>query len=247
MGWWDERRVLPTSPHKEEAMTNTTASSNGRVSLTPWGEGDDVNPRSQRARSERMAVAPLGGGLYEVSSQSGNTYTVDLPGGRCTCPDHMMRGVRCKHIRRVAMEINEGRVPPPGKEVAECTSCGDTVFVDENAPGPHLCADCEIRPGDPVVDRETGDLLVAVNVTDRRANEVQIPDRDCTVADYPTNADYDPRDPVVEVLYPLPAGVGPDDVKPHHMRRYSFPLSRLERRTVETADQSELSDFAVAE
>ena len=53
----------------------------------------------------------------------------------------MMRGVRCKHLRRVAIEINEGRVPPPGKEAVECARCQSVIFVDEKtaAAGPHFC------------------------------------------------------------------------------------------------------------
>nr|WP_223301731.1 SWIM zinc finger family protein [Haladaptatus sp. R4] len=134
-------------------MIDTAASR--KVSLAPLAETEETNPRSQRARAERMSVTPLGGGLYEVESQSDNTYFVDLIGGRCTCPDHMMRGVRCKHIRRVAIEINEGRVPPPGKEAVECTRCDSTVFVDEKtaAAGPHFCDHCRLEPGEPVVDR----------------------------------------------------------------------------------------------
>ncbi|WP_433626261.1 SWIM zinc finger family protein [Halomicrococcus sp. NG-SE-24] len=222
-------------------MPNTAASR--KASLVPLRETGEEDARSQRARAERMAVAPLGGGLYEVESQSNETYFVDLPGGRCTCPDHMFRGVRCKHVRRVAIEINEGRVPPPGEKAAECTSCGTTVFVDENADGVHLCEHCDLPTGTPVVDRESGDLLVVVEVTDRRADEVDVPDRDCTVAEYPNNVDYPDDDPVVELLYPLPNDLGPGEIQPRHLRRYSFPLSRLERREQRDDEQTALTDF----
>ncbi len=194
---------------------------------------------------ERMAVTPLGGGVYEVESQSGNTYSVDLPGRRCTCPDHNFRGVRCKHLRRVAIEVTEGLVPPPGQRAVACTNCGEETFVDERATGPHLCEACNLDPGEAVVDRETGDLLVVVRTTDRRADEVTITDRDCTVAAYSTNEGYRADDVVVEAMYPVPGGLGPDDLKPHHLRRYSFPRGRLARREeFETrGDQSALSDF----
>ena len=207
-------------------MPKTTTST--KASLPPL-ETDEADPRSRRARAERMAVAPLGGGIYEVESQSDHTYFVDLPGGRCTCPDHMFRGVRCKHLRRVAIEVDEGRVPPPGKMAVDCAVCDSTLFVDERDDGPYLCEHCELRPGETVVDRETNDLLVVVQTTDQRADEVQVPGHDCTVTEYPNNDDYPDGDPVVEVLYPLPAGIGPDDVRPHHLRRYSFPISRLVR------------------
>ncbi|WP_227353352.1 SWIM zinc finger family protein [Haladaptatus salinisoli] len=222
-------------------MTNTTAS--GKVSLAPLADTGEADPRSQRARAERMAVTTLGGGLYEVESQSDNTYFVDLLGGRCTCPDHMMRGVRCKHIRRVAIEINEGRTPPPGKEAVECARCDSVVFVDERkADETHFCDYCELQSGDAVVDRATGDLLIVVRMTDRRADEVEVPDKDCTIAEYPTNREYPADDPVVEVLYPIPSGLRPEQLKEHHLRRYSFPRSRL-KYPERPSDQSELTDF----
>jgi len=54
---------------------------------------------------------------------------------------------------------------------------------------------------------------------------------------------------VVEAMYPVPAGLGPDELKPHHLRRYSFPRGRLARRgEFETReDQSALSDFEAAQ
>jgi hypothetical protein len=197
---------------------------------------------------ERMAVTQLGGGVYEVESQSGNTYSVDLPGGRCTCPDHNFRGVRCKHVRRVAMEVTDGRVAPPGERAVACRNCGDEIFVDETAPGPHFCEECGLEPGETVVDRETGDLLVVVRTTGRRADEVEITDHDCTVAAYSTNEAYRPDDVVVEAMYPVPAGLDTDGLKPHHLRRYSFPRGRLARRggdatPTEREDQSALGDF----
>jgi len=229
-------------------MENTTASERTRAPLAPAPEVTDV--RSQRARTERMIVTPLGGGVYEVESQSGNAYSVDLRGGRCTCPDHTFRQVRCKHLRRVAMEVTEGLVPLPGERAVACEHCGDELFVPERERGPHLCASCRLDPGELAVDRATGDLLVVVETTDRRADEVEVTGRDVTVADYPTNEGYRADDVVVEAMYPVPAGLDPDDFRPYHLRRYSFPRGRLARRG-ERADgdgadpeaQSELADF----
>ena len=50
---------------------------------------------------------------------------------------------------------------------------------------------------------------------------------------------------VVEAMYPVPAGIGSDNLKPHHLRRYSFPRGRLARRgeVGDPDDQSELTDF----
>lgn len=225
-------------------MANTTASERTRAALPPADGVQDI--RSQRARMERMAITPLGGGIYEVESQSGNTYSVDLPGGRCTCPDHNFRQVRCKHLRRVAMEVTEGLVPPPGKEAVACANCGEETFVDERSEGPHLCDECALEPGEAVIDRETGDLLVVVRTTAKRANQVTIPGTETTVADYSTNAGYRADDVVVEAMYPVPAGLGTDDMKPHHLRRYSFPRGRLARRGERHEGQSELSDFEPA-
>ncbi|WP_128477123.1 SWIM zinc finger family protein [Halorussus pelagicus] len=228
-------------------MANTTASERTRTSLPPV-EGV-TDRRSQRARMERMAVTSLGGGgVYEVESQSGHTYSVDLPGGRCTCPDHNFRGVRCKHIRRVAMEVTAGRVAPPGKQAVACHNCGEKRFADETDAGPHLCEECGLDPGETVVDRETGDLLVVVRTTPRRADEVEITGHDCTVAAYSTNQNYRADDVVVEAMYPTPAGLDADELQPRHLRRYSFPRGRLARRRedarpAEREDQSALADF----
>jgi hypothetical protein len=63
-----------------------------------------------------MAVRPLGDGRYTVESERGATYVVDLDARRCSCPDHEIRGVRCKHMRRVAIEITEGRLPAPDEQ-----------------------------------------------------------------------------------------------------------------------------------
>jgi len=43
--------------------------------------------------------------FYEVHSQSGNTYEIDLQTGACTCPDCEQRGDRfvCKHAIRASL------------------------------------------------------------------------------------------------------------------------------------------------
>ncbi|WP_435078699.1 SWIM zinc finger family protein [Halococcus sp. AFM35] len=46
------------------------------------------------------------GGEYTVFSGSGNTYTVNLPAGTCTCPDGQ-RGAWCKHAHRAAFVTGE--------------------------------------------------------------------------------------------------------------------------------------------
>lgn len=177
-----------------------------------------LDERAARAWTEQMAVRPLSGARYAVDSASGATYVVDALAGTCTCPDHQIRGERCKHVRRVAIEITARQVPPPGRTWAVCDACGGETFAPEGAPAPHLCGTCALEPGEVVLDRETGDRLVVVRVTDRRADDVLIAAADSTVAAYPTNAGYPSDDLVVEATY-----LGDGD------RRYSFPLSRLQR------------------
>lgn len=184
--------------------------------------------RSRRAHTEPMSVLPLGDGLYEVESASDHTYLVDLEAGRCTCPDHVFRKTRCKHIRRVALEITAGRTPPPGEIAVGCHDCGEPVFVDEDATAPFYCDDHTISPGDTVVDRETGDRLTVVDVSELRADAVEIEAADCTVAEYATNDGYDPDVPVVGAVYPH-ATVASNGVVPASLKVYVFPRTRLKK------------------
>lgn len=206
-------------------MTHTehTAASPKRALAPDFRQMPD---RSVRAWVEEMAVTPLGEGRYRVDSQSGNSYVVDLPESDCTCPDREVRGERCKHIRRVAIEINEGEVPPPGKRRDACAACEREAFVPETA-DPALCPTCRVERGDFVTDRESGDTLVVVRVRPERADEVEIEAAGTTVADYPRNEGYPDDDLVVEAVYPFS---GRSDVDYTDRPRYSFPLSRLARR-----------------
>jgi hypothetical protein len=172
-----------------------------------------------------MAVTATGEATYTVESASGETYTVDLDDSTCTCPDHEIRDERCKHLRRVAIEINQGLVPPPGKVREPCAACGEAAFVDPDADLP-LCLDCHLEPGDTVRDRETDDILVVAAVTDRHADAVPIEDGK-TVADYATNAAYPDDDLVVEAVYPFSDA---PETPFEELPRYAFPISRLERR-----------------
>lgn len=194
-----------------------------------------LDDRSVRAWTEAMAVDPLGGGLYEVDSQSGSRYVVDLVDGICSCPDSAIRSKRCKHIRRVAIEINRGEVPPPGKEGGACAACGRERFLPEC--GPALCRDCLYEAGDLVRDRETGDLLVVVDVPDERIDEYVIEATGRTVADHDTNEGYPTDDPVVEVVYPADGETAADG-----RRRYAFPHSRLEE--FDRGDQQFVTDWS---
>jgi hypothetical protein len=195
-----------------------TPATERKVALAPDLRG--LSERAMRAWVERMAVGPLGD-QYVVESESGGTYVVDPVAGTCTCPDHRIRGETCKHLRRVAIEITAQRVPPPGKRRAGCGACGTETFVDRDADPPALCSACSLEPDEVVLDRETGSRLVVVEVTDRRADEVEIAATETTVAEYPTNEGYPQDDLVVEAVYVSDAARRDDPT------RYSFPLSRL--------------------
>ena len=220
-----------TSASNERSGSTRNDGGEGRTPKEPLvpdlGSMDD---RSVRAWTEAMAVGPVGGGRYIVEAQSDNTYVVDLLAGDCTCPDHTIRGERCKHLRRVAIEVNRGRVAPPGKLRGTCEACRREAFLPEE--GPPLCDVCRLEPGDFATDRETGDTVVVARVTGARADEVTVGEGGGTVADYPTNEGYPGEDLVVEVVYPFSR----PEVAFADLPRYAFPLSRLARRDATLVD-----------
>ncbi|SNR40056.1 SWIM zinc finger family protein [Halorubrum vacuolatum] len=171
-----------------------------------------------------MTVRPLRDRRYVVET-AGGVYVVALDTGTCTCPDHAIRGSRCKHLRRVAIEVTAGSVPAPDERVGICATCGDETFVAFEATGPQLCARHGFEPGETVTDRETGKQLIVVSVTAHRADSYRT-EEGRTIADYPTNADYGAHEPVIEVVYldSLRPEREPTDAK-----RYGFPASRLVR------------------
>ncbi|WP_435359784.1 SWIM zinc finger family protein [Haloarchaeobius sp. DFWS5] len=187
-----------------------------------------LDERSRRAREEPMAVHAFGTTLYEVETETGHTYLVDVATRRCTCPDHAFRDERCKHLRRVAIEITEGSVPPPGHRAVTCAVCADGLFVPVDALEPHLCERHRFERGDLAVDRETGGTVLVLGVSPRHADEVRIPAHDCTVAEYATNRGYPADDPVVSAVFPT-VDVERGGVKPDSLRVYTFPVSRLTR------------------
>ena len=62
-----------------------------------------------------MDIVFVGDGAYVVHSESGYRYRVDVFKGSCSCPDWQKPStpVRCKHMRRVELEIDARTVPRP--------------------------------------------------------------------------------------------------------------------------------------
>lgn len=90
------------------------------VSAEPSEE--DLEPRTRRACDDAMDIALLRtGGVYEVHAASGNFYEVDVGARTCTCLDWRRREPEggCKHLRRVDIEIEAGRVPRPDGRLSE--------------------------------------------------------------------------------------------------------------------------------
>lgn len=80
----------------------------------------DLEPRTRRAITQEMDILFVDIGRYVVHSESGNRYEVDIFEDSCTCPDSQDAATprRCKHIRRLDMEIDAGTVPRPDGRVA---------------------------------------------------------------------------------------------------------------------------------
>ncbi|WP_418285654.1 SWIM zinc finger family protein [Halorubrum sp. DTA46] len=210
--------------HLRHPLTSTSVPHDTSREASPDGGAPD-DERSARAAAEPMTVRTLRDRRYVVETDGG-TYVVSLDEDTCTCPDHAIRGARCKHLRRVAMDVASGSLPGPDERVGVCAVCGGEAFVPRDADGPQLCARHGFEPGAVVRDRETGDRLVVVAVTTERADAYRT-DEGRTVDGYASNADYGDHEPVVEVAYveSIRPDRGVDEAK-----RYGFPASRLTRR-----------------
>ena len=215
----DAARAAP--PAERTPDRRDSAAVDDDTDRSPDADADD---RSARATAEEMTVRPLRDRRYVVETDGG-TYVVALDAGTCTCPDHAIRGSRCKHLRRVAIEVTAGSVPAPDERVGACAVCGAETFVPLDDPGAHLCARHGFEPGDVVRDRETDERVVVVAVTTERADAYRT-EEDRTVDEYATNAAYGAHEPVVEAVYA-------DAVRPGRgvadCERYAFPASRLVR------------------
>lgn len=94
---------------------------------------EELEPRTKRARTEEMDVSLLQkGGIYEVQSESGNSYEVDIASKTCTCPDFTKRNPSggCKHLRRADLEIRGGNVPRPDGRLPETTDVVEQLATE---------------------------------------------------------------------------------------------------------------------
>lgn len=64
----------------------------------------EIDKRDRRALSEQLTVIEHGPDIYQVYSEEGVEYLVDIRTPSCTCPDFMYREPDCKHIRRARIE-----------------------------------------------------------------------------------------------------------------------------------------------
>lgn len=69
-----------------------------------------MNARQERglALAKNKGIKIIRDGLWTVPSATGaGSYAVDAKAGSCTCPDHEVRGVRCKHLFAVEIVMKE--------------------------------------------------------------------------------------------------------------------------------------------
>ena len=194
--------IPPLSPPQKSPPSTLTAAGTGT--------------RASRARTEPMTLRPLRDGRTVVETDGG-TYVVDSDHEQCTCPDAAIRGARCKHCRRVAIEAAAGRLPSAGCRLGVCAVCGNRTHASVDQPTA-LCETHAFRVGEPVVDRETGSLLLVVEQTSDRADSRRTEDGRL-IADIETNHHYGDHEPVIEVVYASAVD--------RPARRYGFPASRL--------------------
>ena len=112
--YWRCRKCGQERNHRDEFSTPCD-NPQPPTALEAGGYSID-DPRTRRALNEKLDVRfATVGPLYEVESESGATYDVDIESATCTCPDFEQRQPDngCKHLRRVDLEIRTGLVPAP--------------------------------------------------------------------------------------------------------------------------------------
>ena len=93
-------------------MTNSTQTPNRRQTAARDIVARHLNNRAARIISARVNCT--GVNTWQVKGQ-GDTYTVTLqPVVTCSCPDHLKRGLPCKHILAV-MELTGQPTEAPAR------------------------------------------------------------------------------------------------------------------------------------
>lgn len=69
----------------------------------------DITQRTIRAATEYMTIIEKAPALFDVVSESGAAYTVDLREPACSCRDFLYRDniAACKHLTRVRLEVGQ--------------------------------------------------------------------------------------------------------------------------------------------
>ena len=119
----------------------TTRKQRGKVIAQLQGQIKRIDAKTYQVKSQS------GNGIYEVMNTS--------LGWMCECPDHIYRGVTCKHIHAVLIsqavraEVAVRRIEPI-ESVTECIYCGSTNFIKKglrkNKSGTiqkFYCRDCQ--------------------------------------------------------------------------------------------------------
>jgi predicted nucleic acid-binding Zn finger protein len=108
----------------------------------------EVEPRTIRAATEHMTVYEKARSLFEVTTESGSAYTVDLREPVCSCPDFAYRESvsECKHIRRVRIEVGQVDVETLETELIETADNLESNAADLEAQAQELTnTACELR------------------------------------------------------------------------------------------------------
>ena len=134
----------------------------------------DFEPRTQRAITETMDILFVGIGRYVVHSESGNRYEIDTVVDACTCSDWEDSATpsRCKHLRRVDMEIDAGTVPRPDGRIVPRTSTSPDPR--RTVPSPESVTEAEDRISGPIPEfdqygRSTGAMYWRCETCGREA------------------------------------------------------------------------------
>jgi len=100
---------------------------------------DDRELRGKAIMEVPNQITRLSDNLYRVKSQSnGGEYRVknDLVGWSCSCPDHIYRGVKCKHMWAVELSFAlrrqiEARIIEPITDINACIFCKSVKIVKD--------------------------------------------------------------------------------------------------------------------